>query len=377
LVRYAALTANSALVVAPHRQPRRAEHAKGHWNQPRGSVGDSRGKASWLVPFGVALAWLACSIPAAAQSWTPPRNAFGQPDLEGVWLSNAATPLERPKALEGRDRLTDAEVAEFRRRAARLFREDGDSDFAVGDGIFQALLGDPVRYTNPNSTHGADGMIDLVFDNRTSLVVNRPDGRLPATTAEGRRRQQAAAAAFRDPFVPADTGGPLRCLTWGTPRLGGRYGSGDMSYYQIVQAPDHVVLYAEAGHEARIIPLDGRPHVRPALTQWGGDSRGRWDGATLVVETANFSSSSFFMGAAEHLRLTERFTRTGPDTIHYEITVNDPTTWTEPWAAMLPLQRRQELLYEFACHEGNYHLMRGMLDGARAIREAAREGTTR
>jgi hypothetical protein len=325
--------------------------------------------------WGVMLSGLLAAEPGVAQTWTPPRNTFGQPDLEGVWLSNSITPLERPKALEGRDRLTDAEVAEFKRRAARLFREDGDSDFAAGDGIFLALVANPARYTNPNATHGSDGMIDLAFENRTSLVINRPDGRLPAATAEGRKRQQAAAAAFQDPFVPADTGGPLRCLTWGTPRLGGRYGSGDLSYYQIVQGPDHVVLYAEVGHEARIIPLDGRPHVRQALTQWNGDSRGRWDGPTLVVETRNFSSKSFFMGAGGQLTLTERFTRTGPDAIRYEIAINDPATWTEPWAAMLPLQRRQELLYEFGCHEGNYHLMRGVLDGARMQRESTREGT--
>jgi len=330
-----------------------------------------------VVSCSLMLAGLLVGMPAAGQSWTPPRNAFGQPDLEGVWLSNAITPLERPKALEGRDRLTDAEVAEFKRRAARLFREDGDGDFAAGDGIFLALLANPTRYTNPNATHGSDGMVDLAFDNRTSLVINRPDGRLPATTAEGRRRQQAATAAFQDPRVPADTGGPLRCLTWGTPRLGGRYGSGDLSYYQIVQAPGHVVLYAETGHEARIIPLDGRPHVNASLTQWNGDSRGRWDGATLVVETRNFSTKSFFMGASEGLTLTERFTRTGPDSIHYEIALRDPAIWAEPWAAMLPLQRRQELLYEFACHEGNYGLMRGVLEGARMQRESKREGPAR
>src|SRR5687767_10991142 len=151
---------------------------------------------SHRVLCGALLAGMLTTAPAVGQSWTPPRNTFGQPDLEGVWLSNSITPLERPKALEGRDRLTDAEVAEFKRRAARLFREDGDSDFAAGDGIFLALLANPARYTNPNATHGSDGMIDLAFENRTSLVINRPDGRLPAATAEGRKRQQAAAAAF-------------------------------------------------------------------------------------------------------------------------------------------------------------------------------------
>ena len=166
---------------------------------------------------GAALTGLLTSTPATGQSWTAPRNAFGQPDLEGVWLSNAATPLERPKALEGRDRLTDAEVAEFKQRAARLFAEDGGGDFAVGDGIFQALLTNPTRYTNPNATHGSEGMVDLMFDNRTSLVINRPDGRLPAVTPEGRRRQQAVAAAFQRPQAPADVGGALRCLSWGVP----------------------------------------------------------------------------------------------------------------------------------------------------------------
>jgi len=318
----------------------------------------------------VALAGLLAAAPVAGQSWTPPRNAFGQPDLEGVWLSNAATPLERPKALEGRDRLTDAEVAEFKRRAARLFAEDGGGDFAVGDGIFQALLTNPTRYTNPNATHGSDGMIDLMFDNRTSLIINRPDGRLPQVTSEGRTRQQAVAAAFQHPRAPADVGSALRCVSWGVPRVGGRYGSGDLSYYQIVQAPDHVVLFAETGHEARVIPLDGRPHVDAGLTQWNGDSRGRWDGTTLVVETRNFSTKSFFMGAAERLTLVERFTRTGPDAIQYQVTVTDPTTWAEPWSAMLPLQQRRETLYEFACHEGNFYLMRGMIDGARVAQES-------
>ena len=323
-----------------------------------------------VIVCGTVLAGLLTGAPAFGQPWTPARNAFGQPDLEGVWLSNAATPLERPKALEGRDRLTDAEVAEFKRRAARLFAEDGGSDFAVGDGIFQALLTNPTRYTNPNATHGSDGMIDLMFDNRTSLVINRPDGRLPQVTSEGRKRQQAIAAAFQRPQVPADVGSALRCVSWGVPRVGGRYGSGDLSYYQIVQAPDHVVLFAETGHEARVIPLDGRPHVHAGLTQWNGDSRGHWDGAALVVETRNFSSKSFFMGAAERLTVVERFTRTGPDVMQYQVTVTDPTTWAEPWSAMLPLQRRQETLYEFACHEGNFYLMRGMIDGARVAHES-------
>ena len=164
--------------------------------------------------------------------------------------------------------------------------------------------------------------------------------------------------------MPADVGNALRCVSWGVPRLGGRYGSGDMSYYQIFQSPGVVVLYMEAGHEARIIPLDGSPHLRSGIRQWNGDSRGRWEGNTLIVETTNFSDKSYFMGATEHLRLVERFTRTSPDMITYEMTLTDPTTWTRPWTATMPLRQRKETLYEFACHEGNYHIMSGMLVGA-------------
>ena len=305
------------------------------------------------------------------RGWTPPRTADGQPDLQGVWLIHTATPLERPKALEGRARLTDEEVAEFTRRAARLFGST-NSDFAVGDGVFQAVLANPERYTNPNSTHGSTDMIDLEFDNRTSLIVDPQDGRIPALTPEGRSRQTAVNAAFRRPAVPADVGNALRCLSWGVPRLGGRYGSGDMAYYQIIQSPGHVVLFIEVGHEARIIPIDGSPHLPSTIRQWNGDSRGHWEGNTLVVDTANFSPNSYFMGSTERLHIIERFTRTAPDTITYEMTLNDPTTWAKPWTAMMPMRSRQETLYEFACHEGNYHIMSGMLLGAQAQQEAGR-----
>ena len=312
----------------------------------------------------VVAALLTLPVHAGAQTaWTPPRTSDGQPDLQGVWLSNTATPLERPKQLEGRARLTDEEVAEFKRRAERLFKT-GNSDFAVGDGVFQAVLTNPERYTNPNATHAASEMVDLEFDNHTSLIQDPSDGRIPPLTSEGRSRQVAVNAAFQRPAEAADVGNALRCVSWGVPRLGGRYGSGDMSYYQIFQSPGFVVLYMEAGHDARIIPLDGRPHLPSGIRQWNGDSRGRWDGNTLVVETTNFSGKSYFMGATENLKLVERFTRVAPDRITYEITLTDPTTWTRSWTAMMPLRQRQETLYEFACHEGNYHIMSGMLLGA-------------
>jgi len=128
-------------------------------------------------------------------------------------------------------------------------------------------------------------------------------------------------------------------------------------------------------HDARIIPLDGRPHLPQNIRQWNGDSRGRWEGKTLVVETKNFSSQSYFMGAGENLHLIECFTRTAPDTIKYEIMLNDPTTWTKPWTAVIPLKRTQEAIYEYACHEGNFEQVRGMLGAARADEQAAEEAT--
>jgi hypothetical protein len=137
-----------------------------------------------------------------------------------------------------------------------------------------------------------------------------------------------------------------------------------------------VALYLETGHEARIVPLHGGPPLSPGIRQWNGDSRGRWEGETLVVETKNFSSDSDFRGASEHLHVVERFTRTAPDTITYEMTLVDPTTWTRPWTAMMPLRRVDEMLYEFACHEGNYEIMSGMLAGARAEDRAEREAAS-
>ncbi|HVQ17181.1 MAG TPA: hypothetical protein VMS40_26435 [Vicinamibacterales bacterium] len=308
------------------------------------------------------------SARTATKTWTAPRTADGRPDLQGVWLIHTATPLERPAALAGRSTLTDEEVAEFRRRAARLFGS-GNSDFAVGDGVFQAVLANPATYTNPNSTHGATDMVDLEFDNRTSLIVEPQDGRVPTLTPEGRNRQAATNAAFRRPSAPADVGNALRCISWGVPRLGGRYGSGDMAYYQIIQSPGHVVLFVEAGHEARVIPIDNSPHLSSTIRQWNGDSRGRWEGDTLVVDTTNFSPDSYFMGSTAGLHLVERFTRTAEDTITYEMTISDPSTWVKPWTAMMPMRARQEALYEFACHEGNYHIMAGMLVGAQ-VQEA-------
>jgi hypothetical protein len=294
-------------------------------------------------------------------------------------MDNSATPLERPKALAGRQFLTDAEVAELKRRAERLFKS-GDSDFAAGDSVFLAALGNSEQYKNPNATGGSELMIDREFDNRTSLIVDPPDGRVPPMTPAGQRRQSATAGALaaglRPPARAEDLNNALRCITAGVPRLGGRYGAGDFGYYQIVQAPGYVVLLMEVIHEARIIPLDGRPHLPQSIRAWAGDSLGRWEGQTLVVDTTNFSPKSNFMGSAENLHLIERFTRVAGDEIDYEISLNDPTTWTRPWTAMIRLKRTQEKIYEFACHEDN-RPMEGMLAGARAEEKAAEEAASR
>ena len=313
----------------------------------------------------------------ATKTWTPPLTPDGQPDLQGVWLVNTATPLERPKALEGRQLLTDDEVAELRKRADQIFK-NLDSDFGAGDNVFLAALSNlDQSYRNPNgarSTENSVGMIEREFDNRTSLVVDPPDGRIPPLTpAALQRRAAARTAAQRPPAGPEDLVNSYRCITTGVPKLGGLYGAGHFSYYQILQTRGHVVLATETIHDARIIPLDGRPHLPESIRQWNGDSRGRWEGHTLVVDTGNFSPKSNFMGSADNLHLVERFTRVAFDTVNYELTISDPTTWTKSWTAMVPMKRTADRIYEFACHEGNDEVMRGMLTAARADEKAAEE----
>src|SRR5262245_7040296 len=301
-------------------------------------------------------------------AWTPPIGPDGHPDLQGVWLNNSATPLERPKALEGRQALTDEEVAELRRRADRLFKNT-NADFAAGDAVFLAALADLDRFMSATATGTTFEMIEREFDNRTSLIVDPPDGRIPSLTAEGEQRKAASdAIRRRPPEGPEDLNHVERCLTYGVPRLSGtNTGAGPLGYYAIVQTPGYVVLFLEAIHEARIITLDGRPHLPASVRQWQGDSRGRWDGQTLVIDTTNFSASNNFMGSSDHLHLVERLTRVATDRIDYEITVDDPTTWTKPWTAVIRLKRSGERLFEYGCHEGNYEIVRGMLAAARAI----------
>jgi hypothetical protein len=330
-----------------------------------------------LVGLGLAAVALAPLATAQASGWTPPLGPGGHPDLQGVWLNNSATPLERPPALQGRATLTDDEVAELRRRAARLFNGT-NADFAGGDAVFLAALANLDHFKSATATGTTFEMIEREFDNRTSLIVDPPDGRIPPLTADAERRKAAADERRRRPAEgPEDFNQIERCLTYGVPRVSGtNTGAGPLGYYQIVQTASHVVLFLEAIHEARIISLDGRPHVPPAVGLWQGDSRGRWEGHTLVVDTTNFSPGSNFMGSSDRLHLVERFTRVSADRLDYTVTIDDPTTWTAPWTAVIRLKRSSERLFEYACHEGNYEIMRDMFGAARAReRDRSRPGS--
>ena len=293
------------------------------------------------------------STTTSGRAWVAERTPDGHPDIHGVWANNTVTPLQRPAQWEGKERLTDAEVRDLQKFAAQIVENDGDAQF--GDGFILAVLN---RIANPKSYDPGTGNYNQFWlverdwhDRRTALIVDPPNGKLPPLTPEGRKRRAAEiehrrSHAFEDPEVF-----PLgeRCVNFGIPRIQAGYNS----YVQIVQSPGYVTIVNEMAHDARIIPLDGRPHLSDRVRLWNGDSRGRWDGDMLVIDTTNFSPKSDFMGAHDGLRLTERLRRTSAEVLEYEFTVNDPTMWTAPWTAMIPLKYKNELMYEYACHEGN------------------------
>jgi hypothetical protein len=305
------------------------------------------------------------ALPAYSQRPTTLLTSEGHPDLQGNWVDNFATPFERPKELEDRPFLTDQEVTEMKKRFDRLFKS-ARSDLALPNSLFQILLANPERYANPNSGADSTYLGEVEFDNRTSLITDPPNGRLPEYTPAGdqRRSIRANSAKLRrdnvKEFNPSE-----RCISFGVPRVGSNYSRGlGYGYYQIVQTSDYVVFFMEVAHEARIIPLDGRPHVPAAIREWDGDSLGRWEGSTLVIDTTNFRPDTNYLGAGENLHLIERFRMAGPDELQYEIRVEDPATWTRPWTAMVRLKRTKEQLYEFACHEGNSLSIEGLLAAA-------------
>jgi hypothetical protein len=313
-----------------------------------------------------------------AQAWKAPRTPFGQPDLQGVWANNNATPLERPAVLAGRTTLTDEEVTALKKKAGELFNGEGDAAF--GDQIFLSVLesvkaGQSVPHAKARDEfdfgtgdYNSFWIVDRVWDNRTSLITDPPDGRLPPMTPQGlKRRDEANAARIRPAEGPEDRSLGERCITFGTPSLRAGYNS----YYQILQTPGYVVILMEMAHDARIIPLDARPHLPSSVAQWMGDSRGHWEGDTLVVDTTNYAPQGFQAASSAKLHVVERFTRAGPEYIKYEFTIDDPDTWTRPWSAMIPLRHSPDQLFEYACQEGNSSL-EGILRGARADERASR-----
>ncbi len=322
----------------------------------------------------IALALLVLPVETSAQDdgWTLPRTADGHPDLQGVWANNNATPLERPEEWAGKDTLTDEELAALQVAAIEAV-DDGDALF--GDQLVLAAIEQTKAgsYDPTTGNYNQFWIADRDFSNRTSLVVNPPDGRIPAMTSSG----QARAKMLRDHrrLHPADTytDRPLseRCVTYGHPRLGAGYNS----YYQLFQSKDHVVVYMEMNHDARVIPIDGTPTLNDDVRLWHGDSRGYWDGDTLVVTTTNYASHATFRGiTSNNMTVTERFTRAGPQTLNYEVTIDDPTTYTKPWTVMIPLMGTTDAVYEYACHEGNIG-MDGILAGHRAEEREALTGS--
>jgi len=297
---------------------------------------------------------------AQGRGATPARTPDGKPDLAGIYSFSTVTPLQRPDALEGKATLTDEEAAAF--EAAENTRLNRD--------LFDPEKGQPSAGYLPRAQGGVLSYNEfwyergnkLTRDKRTSLIVDPPDGRIPFTDAARRRvaeMRQRSDSGLGDSYVDR----PLadRCLQGfnsGPPMTPGAYNNN----VQIVQAPGVVVIVNEMVHNARVIPTDGRPHT--TLRQWSGDSRGRWEGDTLVVETINFRRETSLQGSSANTRLVERFTQVDAETIKYEFTVTDPTTYTRPWSAMMPLIRMREPLFEYACHEGNYSL-RNILAGAR------------
>jgi hypothetical protein len=301
------------------------------------------------------LAWMLMVTPALlaqapAGKW---RTPWGDPDLQGSWSNATTTPLQRPARFSGRERLTEQERAEQ------------DKETAIGTD----------RRAQPGTTQDVDGAYNAFWwergwsDGRTSLIYDPPDGRIPPLTPEAQKRQAERIRVDRTngPFNgPEDLELYTRCVIRAAlPRVPTGYDNN----YQIVQAPGILAILQEQMHETRVIPLDGRPHLDAGVRQWLGDSRGRWEGDTLVVETTNFSDSATFEGATKNMRLVERWTRVADDRIDYRFTVTDPATWTRPWSAAIAWNRTG-MLYEYACHEDNYG-MYGILAGARAAERKA------
>jgi hypothetical protein len=286
------------------------------------------------------------ALAAASLAMQPGRPAAGE--LDGIWTYATMTPLERPRDLAAKPVLTPAEAADYERQTL-------------------------ARQATTNNTAGPDWWdpgTRFLTNGRTSLIVDPPDGRVPALTPEAQQRAAARAQARRargPADGPEDRALNERCLNWsvaGPPMLPGVYNNN----VQIIEARGYVAIVSEMIHDARIVPMDGRAHG--TVPKWMGDARGRWEGRTLVVDTVGFTDKTAFRGSGEHLHLVERFTRVDADTLEYRFTAEDPSTWTRPFTAVFPLKKTAGPIYEYACHEGNERSMVGMLRGARADERA-------
>ena len=310
-------------------------------------------------------------VVAAAQSTdspTPPRTPWGQPDLQGVWDFRTITPLERPDDLAEKEFLTEEEAADLEQKAVdRIEREARPS----------------IVRTEPLPAGRSVGAYNLfwigpgtkvVESRRTSLIIDPPDGKVPWTPEGDTRRAARAQVRRRPAHGPEDRNIAERCI------LGFNAGPpivplGYNQNVQLFQTPGYVVILNEMVHDARIVPLDGRPHIGEDIRQWRGDSRARWEGNTLVVDTANFYHETYLRGSSPNMHLVERFRRVDADTLLYEFTVEDPTTWTSPWTAQVSMRKTEDLIFEYACHEGNHGLY-NILAVARAEEKAAAEAAT-
>jgi hypothetical protein len=354
------------------------------------------------------------ATPLAARPGPAPRTSWGDPDLQGVWTNDSATPFQRPAKYAGRAFLTDAEVA-----ALESQRERDRASAASAEA--NALLVRPLLFEGrgQNAAPGTDDFVSTkLTGRRTSLVIDPPDGNIPPLTPEAQRRRETMRAFQLALLQATDTcknkvaGSPTDgCAggTFGPPsprrtepppyyntaRLNRADGPEDRSlgercmgarlpdfdgFRQIVQSPGVVSIFYETGQGQgwqRVIPVDGSPHLPPTVRLWWGDSRGRWEGDTLVVDVTNFSPQTDYRGSREHLHLIERWTRTGPNTIDLVVTLDDPTTWTKPWTVKQELNKQDELttraLKEPRCHEGNLGLL-GILANMRSQDKAFAEG---
>jgi len=304
-------------------------------------------------------------------NYEPPRTINGHPDLQGVWENNTITPVERPEVFGDKKFLTDDDVDFLAIRLDEIYAAGDDALF--GEGVLEAAFSGKIQSYDPSTgNYDSQWMARRTIHRRTSQIVDPPNGQYPART-------EAAIAAARQlrehrQAHPADswTDRPLgeRCLSFGAPRLG----SGYNSYWQIVQAEETVVIYQEMAHDARVIPVVAKPHADDSIKLWHGDSRGWWEGDTLVIETTNYSEASSTSPKTVEKRNVERLTRVGDNALQYQLTSYDQGQFTAPYTREIIFDYTEDDIYEYACHEGNYgmeNILRGHRTEERLAREAA------